>query len=49
MRVPPTTFPESGEIRFQLSLLNIVSLGEAQRQVQELEQLLVEQCTAEKR
>jgi hypothetical protein len=31
------------EIQFQLSLLNIASLGESEPQAQELEQLLVEQ------
>jgi hypothetical protein len=37
------------EIQFQISLLNIASLGEAERQTQELEKLLDEQTTAEKR
>ena len=36
------------EIQFQISLLNIASLGEAERQAHELEKLLEEQ-TAEKR
>jgi len=36
------------EIEFQISLLNIVSQGEAQNQAQELEKLLEEQTTAEK-
>jgi hypothetical protein len=37
------------EIQFQISLLNIASLGEAERQAQELEKLLDEQITSEKR
>jgi hypothetical protein len=31
------------QIQFQISLLNIASLGAAERQTQELEKLLVEQ------
>jgi len=34
------------EIQFQISLLNIASLGEAERQAQELEQLLADQKTS---
>jgi hypothetical protein len=37
------------EIQFQISLLNIVSQGEAQPQAEELENLLAEQETSEKR
>jgi hypothetical protein len=37
------------EIQFQISLLNFVSQGEAQGQAEELENLLVEQETPEKR
>ncbi len=37
------------ELQFQISLLNIASLGEAERQAQELEKMLVEQTTTEKR
>jgi hypothetical protein len=37
------------EIQFQLSLLNITSQGEAQHQAEELENLLAEQETTEKR
>jgi hypothetical protein len=37
------------EIQFQISLLNMVSQGEAQRQAEELENLLAEQETVEKR
>jgi len=37
------------EIQFQISLLNIASLGEAEQQTQELERLLDEQVTSEKR
>jgi hypothetical protein len=37
------------QIQFQISLLNIASLGQAERQTQELEKLLDEQTTAEKR
>jgi hypothetical protein len=37
------------EIQFQISLLNIASLGEAERQAQELEKLLDEHATTEKR
>ena len=37
------------EIQFQISLLNMVSQGEAQRQAEELENLMAEQETAEKR
>ncbi|HTB12362.1 MAG TPA: hypothetical protein VK752_12350 [Bryobacteraceae bacterium] len=37
------------EIQFQISLLNIASLGEAERQAQELEKLLDQQLTAENR
>jgi hypothetical protein len=33
----------SDQIQFQISLLNIASLGAAERQAQELEKLLVEQ------
>jgi hypothetical protein len=33
------------EIQFQISLLNIASLGEAERQAQELEQLLADRKT----
>jgi hypothetical protein len=40
------SFPE---ILFQISLLNIASLGHAERQTQELEKLLDEQTAAEKR
>jgi len=39
------TFPE---IQFQISLLNIASLGAAERQTAELEKLLEEQTTPEK-
>jgi hypothetical protein len=49
MRVSLQSFPQGGEIQFQLSLLNITSLGAAERQAQELEKLLEEQCTNEKR
>jgi hypothetical protein len=37
------------EIQFQISLLNIVSQGEARSQAEELEDLLAEQETSEKR
>jgi hypothetical protein len=37
------------EIQFQISLLNIASLGEAERQARELEKLLEEQTTTENR
>ena len=37
------------EIEFQLSLLNISSLGQAKPQAHELEKLLEEQTTVEKR
>jgi hypothetical protein len=37
------------EIQFQISLLNIASLGEAKQQAQELEKLLDQQAPAEKR
>jgi len=37
------------EIQFQISLLNMASQGEAQRQAEELENLLAEQETLEKR
>jgi hypothetical protein len=37
------------EIQFQISLLNMVSQGEAQAQADELENLLAEQETPEKR
>lgn len=37
------------EIQFQISLLNFASQGEAQREAEELEKLLVEQETSEKR
>ena len=37
------------EIQFQISLLNMVSQGEAQRQAEELENLMAEQEAAEKR
>jgi hypothetical protein len=37
------------EIQFQISLLNMVSQGRAQQQAEELEDLLAEQETAEKR
>ncbi len=43
MRVPPPSLPQSGEIQFQISLLNIVSLGQAETHARELEKLLVEQ------
>jgi hypothetical protein len=33
------------EIQFQISLMNIASLGAAERQAQELEQLLADQKT----
>jgi hypothetical protein len=36
------------EIQFQISLLKIASLGEAERQTRELEELLNEQVTSEK-
>jgi len=36
------------ELQFQISLLNIASLGTAERQAQELEELLHEQKVAEK-
>jgi hypothetical protein len=37
------------EIQFQISLLNIASQGEAQRQAEELEDLLAQQETSQKR
>jgi hypothetical protein len=37
------------EIQFQISLLNFASQGEAQRQADELESMLAEQETSEKR
>lgn len=37
------------EIQFQISLLNMLSQGESQGQAEELESLLAEQETAEKR
>jgi hypothetical protein len=37
------------EIQFQISLLNIASFGEAEQQTHELEKLLDEQVTSEKR
>jgi hypothetical protein len=37
------------EIQFQISLLNIALFGEAEQQTQELEKLLTEQTTSEKR
>jgi hypothetical protein len=37
------------EIQFQISLLNILSLGEPVRQTQELEELLIEQPATENR
>jgi hypothetical protein len=37
------------EIQFQISLLNIASQGEAQRQAEELENLLLQQETSENR
>lgn len=37
------------EIQFQISLLNIASLGEAQLQARELEKLLDEQTATENR
>jgi hypothetical protein len=37
------------EIQFQISLLNMASQGEAQRQAEELENLLAEQETSKKR
>ena len=37
------------EIQFQISLLNLVSQGEAPRQAEELENLVLEQETSEKR
>lgn len=37
------------EIQFQISLLNMMSQGETQRQTEELELLLAEQETTEKR
>jgi hypothetical protein len=40
------SFPE---IQFQISLLNIASLGHAERQIQQLEELLDQQIAAEKR
>ena len=43
MRFPPKHVPQSTEIEFQVSLLNIASLGAAERQVKELQQLLVDQ------
>jgi len=36
------------EIEFQISLLNIASLGHAERQTQELENLLAEQTISAK-
>jgi hypothetical protein len=42
------SLPKTGEIQFQLSLLNLTSLGEA-KQAKELEKLLVEQETKKKR
>jgi hypothetical protein len=38
----------SADIQFQLSLLNIASLGAAERQAEELEKLLNEQTAPEK-
>jgi hypothetical protein len=43
MQVSPPPVPQNGEIRFQISLLNIVSLGAAEQQALELEKLLAEQ------
>jgi hypothetical protein len=43
MQVSPPSFPQNGEIRFQISLLNITSLGAFDHQALELEKLLVEQ------
>jgi len=37
------------EIQFQISLLNIASFGQAEQQTQELERLLDEHITSEKR
>jgi hypothetical protein len=37
------------EIQFQISLLNIASLGEADQQARELEKLLEEQTTTQNR
>jgi hypothetical protein len=37
------------EIEFQISLMNIASLGEAQRQARELEKLLDQQTATENR
>ncbi len=37
------------EIQFQLSLLNIASLGAAERQAQELKELLDQRTAVEKR
>jgi hypothetical protein len=37
------------EIQFQISLLNMLSQGEAQSQAEELENLVAEQETSEKR
>jgi|HubBroStandDraft_2_1064218.scaffolds.fasta_scaffold1867385_1 hypothetical protein len=37
------------ELQFQISLLNIALLGEADRQTQELEKLLDQQTTTENR
>ena len=38
----------SADIQFQLSLLNIASLGAAERQAEELEKMLNEQTVPEK-
>jgi hypothetical protein len=48
MQVSPPSFPQNGEIRFQISLLNIASLGAAEQQALELERLLAEQTASPK-
>jgi hypothetical protein len=48
MQVSPPSVPQNGEIEFQISLLNIASLGAAEDQAQELEKLLAEQSATQK-
>jgi hypothetical protein len=43
MLAPPPSYPQNGEIQFQISLVNIASVGGAAPQALELEKLLVEQ------
>jgi hypothetical protein len=42
MRDTLTSLPQTSEIQFQISLLNIAALGSAEPQALELEKLLVE-------